>query len=157
MKHEPMTQERLNAIQERVDGATSGPWGCYGDGAHEVFDAGEYSDGDRGEVVAAVIDRLSDAVFIANAREDIPALLAEVQRLRHFESIMSWRYGDTTDGRTREDMMERAARAVLRGDEAITGEYTQWDNLPEGIRENYRRTARTALDAALGTGEEETA
>ena len=66
---------------------------------------------------------------------------------------MSWRYGDTTDGRTREDMMERAARAVLRGDEAITGEYTQWDNLPEGIRENYRRTARTALDAALGTEE----
>ena len=100
-----------------------------------------------------MIDRLSDAVFIANAREDIPALLAEVQRLRHFESIMSWRYGDTTDGRTREDMMERAARAVLRGDEAITGEYTQWDNLPEGIRENYRRTARTTLDAALNPGE----
>ena len=118
--NDPMTQEQLDAIQARVDGATNGPWGCYGDGAHEVFDAGECSDGDRGEVVAAVIDRLSDAVFIANARED---------------------------------MMERAARAVLRGDEAITGEYTQWDNLPEGIRENYRRTARTALDAALGTGE----
>lgn len=79
---DPMTQEQLDAIQGRVDGATRGPWGCYGDGAHEVFDAGEYSDGDRGEVVAAVIDKLSDAVFIAHAREDVPALLAEVERLR---------------------------------------------------------------------------
>lgn len=82
MSQEPMTQERLNDIRARADGATSGPWGCYGDGAHEVFDAGEYSDGDPGEVVAAVIDKLSDAVFIAEAREDIPALLAEVRRLR---------------------------------------------------------------------------
>ena len=78
----PMTREQLDAIRGRVNDATSGPWGCYGDGAHEVFDAGEYSDGDRGEVVAAVIDKLSDAVFIAHAREDIPALLAEVERLR---------------------------------------------------------------------------
>ena len=79
---EPMAEEWLDAIQARADGATKGPWGCYGDGAHEVFDAGEYSDGDCGEVVAAVIDKLSDAVFIAEAREDIPALLKEVERLR---------------------------------------------------------------------------
>ena len=98
MKHEPMTQERLDAIQARVDGATGGPWGCYGDGAHEVFDAGEYSDGDRGEVVAAVIDKLSDAVFIAEAREDIPALLAEVERLRALITVD-------------EAMVERAKRA----------------------------------------------
>lgn len=150
--NEPMTQEQLDAIQARVDGATNGPWGCYGDGAHEVFDAGEYGDGDRGEVVAAVIDRLSDAVFIAHAREDIPALLAEVQRLRHFESIMSWRYGDTTDGRTREDMMERAARASYGA--------KLWDRLIEagpGVAQGrlsaHRAMIRAVLDAALGTGE----
>lgn len=155
MSTRPMTQERLDAIRGRVDGATNGPWGCYGDGAHEVFDAGEYGDGDRGEVVAAVIDRLSDAVFIANAREDIPALLAEVQRLRHFESIMSWRYGDTTDGRTREDMMERAKRAFG----AATA---QVSSIPLGMSEDmfidsvglqHQHAIRAALDAALGTGE----
>lgn len=158
MKHEPMTQERLDAIQARVDGATNGPWGCYGDGAHEVFDAGEYSDGDRGEVVAAVIDKLSDAVFIAEAREDIPALLAEVQRLKRFESIMSWRYGDTTDGRTREDMVERAAQAYFEDpipsvDDSLR---PKWDPLVAaypGVADNYRRHMRAALDAALGTGE----
>ena len=145
--HEPLTQERLDAIQARVDGATNGPWGCYGDGAHEVFDAGEYGDGDRGEVVAAVIDRLSDAVFIANAREDIPALLAEVQRLRHFESIMSWRYGDTTDGKTREDMIERAAFTLAR-------RFEKHPYLRVGaLGHDFTPDARAALDAALGTGE----
>ena len=145
MKHEPMTQERLDAIQARVDGATGGPWGCYGDGAHEVFDAGEYSDGDRGEVVAAVIDKLSDAVFIAEAREDIPALLAEVERLRARL---------TAD----EDMVERAARAYFEDpipsvDASLR---PKWDPLVAaypGVADNYRRHMRAALDVALGTGE----
>ena len=150
--NEPMTQEQLDAIQARVDGATNGPWGCYGDGAHEVFDAGEYGDGDRGEVVAAVIDRLSDAVFIANAREDIPALLAEVQRLRHFESIMSWRYGDTTDGKTRDAMVEKAARTLYLREISWSSE-AKWDRLPDPVKRMWRLKAEAVLDAALGTGE----
>lgn len=150
MKHEPMTQERLDAIQARVDGATGGPWGCYGDGAHEVFDAGEYSDGDRGEVVAAVIDKLSDAVFIAEAREDIPALLAEVERLRALITVD-------------EDMVERAAetlyvhdflrwnswategRARVSLEAAKSGQLGGWEAALED--------ARVALHAALNPGE----
>lgn len=150
--NEPMTQEQLDAIQARVDGATNGPWGCYGDGAHEVFDAGEYGDGDRGEVVAAVIDRLSDAVFIANAREDIPALLAEVQRLRHFESIVSWRYGDTTDGKTRDAMVEKAARTLYLREISWSSE-AKWDRLPDPVKRMWRLKAEAVLDAAHGTGE----
>ena len=137
--NEPITQERLDAIQARVDGATGGPWGCYGDGAHEVFDAGEYSDGDRGEVVAAVIDKLSDAVFIAEAREDIPALLAEVKRLRALTTV--------TD-----DMVERAARAMC--DIEAQADQAMWDKLDEDERDVWRIDARAALDAALNTGEE---
>ena len=142
MKHEPMTQERLDAIQARVDGATGGPWGCYGDGAHEVFDAGEYSDGDRGEVVAAVIDKLSDAVFIAEAREDIPALLAEVERLRALITVD-------------EAMVERAKRA-------FGAAAAQVSSIPLGMSEDmfidsvglqHQHAIRAALDAALGTGE----
>ena len=136
--YEPMTEERLDAIQARVDGATGGPWGCYGDGAHEVFDAGEYSDGDRGEVVAAVIDKLSDAVFIAEAREDIPALLAEVDQLRARLTVD-------------EDMVERAALAVYEEGEEPGAR--SWDNESEVIRGAYRQLAIAALDAALGTGE----
>ena len=134
MKHEPMTQERLDAIQARVDGATGGPWGCYGDGAHEVFDAGECSDGDRGEVVAAVIDKLSDAVFIAEAREDIPALLAEVKRLRALTTV-----GD--------DMVERAAFTLAR-------RFEKHPYLRVGaLGHDFTPDARAALDAAHGTGE----
>ena len=135
----PMTEERLDAIQARVDGATGGPWGCYGDGAHEVFDAGEYSDGDRGEVVAAVIDKLSDAVFIAEAREDIPALLAEVDQLRARLTVD-------------EDMVERAARAMC--DIEAQADQAMWDKLDEDERDVWRIDARAALDAALGTGEQ---
>ena len=131
----PMTQEQLNAIQARLDAATPGPWGCYGDGAHEVFDAGEYGDGDRGEVVAAVIDRLSDAVFIAHAREDIPGLLAEVERMRALTTV--------------DDAM------VERGVRAHRETFNAWPvkrNLEDA--DNRRVAAmRAALDAALGTGE----
>ena len=150
--NEPMTQEQLDAIRERVGGITDGPW-SYWSGRDYRENCVKSDSREDAPTVAEVIPEADDAVFIANAPQDITDLLAEVERLKRFESIVSWRYGDTTDGKTREDMIERAARAVLRGDEAITGEYTQWDNLPEGIRDNYRRTARTALDAALGTGE----
>ena len=129
--NEPMPQERLDAIRARADGATSGPWGCYGDGAHEVFDAGEYSDGDRGEVVAAVIDKLSDAVFIAEAREDVPALLAEVERLRALTTVD-------------DAMVERAARSM-------SAHWHDWHTNEALGRQ--RVLAQVALDAALGTGE----
>ena len=140
---EPMTREQLDAIQARLDDATSGPWGCYGDGAHEVFDAGEYSDGDQGEVVAAVIDKPSDAVFIAHAREDVPALLAEVERLRALTTVDK-------------DMVERAARTFYEyptpGLDASLR--TDWDRLTKAspdVADNYRAHVRAVLDAALGT------
>lgn len=145
--NEPMTQERLNAIQTRVDSATSGPWGCYGDGAHEVFDAGEYSDGDPGEVVAAVIDKLSDAVFIAEAREDIPALLAEVHRLR--DELAKVR--EVTD-----EKVERACRAFGAATATVS-------SIPPGMSETAfidgvgiqnRYAIRAALAALLQDGNE---
>ena len=145
--NEPMTQERLDAIRARLsDVGAIWKYAPTPTGDGEVITVGQEGS------IAWGID-IDSAALIAHAPEDLADLLAEVARLRHFESTVSWRHGDTTDGKTRDAMVEKAARAVLRGDEAITGEYTQWDNLPEGIRENYRRTARTALDAAHGTGE----
>jgi hypothetical protein len=78
----PLSGQRLAQIGDRVAGAASGPWRT------EVL-----ADGDGGAyvgVVAAsgmcVLPPLDvdpgDVAFIAAAREDVPALLAEIERLR---------------------------------------------------------------------------
>jgi hypothetical protein len=74
-----MTDEELQAIEARANAATPGPW--------EVFAEREVStehkalmgcthDGD------GVFYEREDAEFVAHARADIPALVAEVRRLR---------------------------------------------------------------------------
>lgn len=92
----------VDAIQERVAAATNGPWKAKAtasgrcDGIvpdyhnHEGDDC--YADDERGpcpsteEIVTTDAGyygpKWADAEFIAHAREDIPALLAEVTRLR---------------------------------------------------------------------------
>jgi hypothetical protein len=83
-----MSDDELNAIEARANAATPGPWtqgeiaagdlpyagGCF---AVEVFGAtaDPYA-------VLAECQHEADAAFIAAARTDIPALVAEVRRLR---------------------------------------------------------------------------
>ena len=137
---EPMSDERLEQIQARAVAATPGPWDCYGDGAYEVFDAGEYRDGDPGEVVAPVVTKLNDAEFIAHARGDIPALLAEVARLREALTI--------TD-----EMVERVAKARYLASYEGDPFSLEWDELCERFPEDvylFRREVRATLEAALG-------
>ncbi len=76
-----MTDADLKAIRERVEAATKGPWRQeygYNNGgmATGFFFIPEHSAGKSVEMLA------DDAAFIAHAREDVPALLAEVDRLR---------------------------------------------------------------------------
>lgn len=88
-----MTEDELMAIEARTKAASTGPW---------TVEAGDYSgqdwliaflgvslDGtsyavttDRVHASELVGDACSDALFIACAREDVPALLAEVWWLR---------------------------------------------------------------------------
>ncbi|MGX0886436.1 hypothetical protein ACUW97_000820 [Kocuria rhizophila] len=77
-------------------------------------------------------------------------LIEEVKRLQPFESIVPWQYGDTTGGRTRADMITRAARAMYENGAAAAS----WGELTEPARAYWREDARAALDAALGTQEE---
>jgi hypothetical protein len=75
-----LTIEQLNAIRERAEKATAGPWEYY-----EVNGGYTVELNDRGEAILSYYDRseaVSNAEFIANARQDIPALLAEVDRLK---------------------------------------------------------------------------
>lgn len=158
--NEPMTQEQLDVIRGRVESSTwteADPWECTEDD-WDGWCVGTWDSGFGTAYVAKDIqsggdEGGSDAALIANAPQDLADLLAEVQRLKHFESIVSWRYGDTTDGKTRADMIERAAR-LMWWQEAITSDYGTWDRLPERARETWRVSARSILDAALGTEEE---
>ncbi|MBN6054223.1 hypothetical protein JYK22_19935, partial [Nonomuraea sp. RK-328] len=102
--HEPPTDEELAAIEELAEAATPGPWFVrHLDDEHAmnlvaistVPDTGHHErwpDFDHHEIVAAtliqqpryVADERWDenAQFIANARQDIPRLIAEIKRLR---------------------------------------------------------------------------
>lgn len=80
--NEPMTQEQLDAIKGREAKATIGPWGVDGPSLCGGVDSLAVYHVEDGGAVAYVQPSWDDAVFIAEAREDVPALLAEVERLR---------------------------------------------------------------------------
>lgn len=75
-----MTPEELEAIRERAEKATPGPWEAkmvhpFMDGRGQYRVGPSMPGGFQGTVFPG------DAEFIAHAREDVPKLLAEVQRL----------------------------------------------------------------------------
>lgn len=84
MTSQPLTEQQLADIRARADAATPGPW-CTD--AWEIYQGTEYQPGLSmwiGETCRGTTspeqDR-ADATFVAHAREDVPALLAEIQRL----------------------------------------------------------------------------
>jgi hypothetical protein len=80
----PLTEQQLDDIETRADAATPGPWELYdGYGPHfYAYLRGSHLQGigtlNFGDGEAADADR----AFVLQAREDVPALLAEVRRLR---------------------------------------------------------------------------
>lgn len=83
----------LDAIEQRAAAATPGPWwvvrdnadGFYGEDAYNVHGGENVAIAQGGPVEdggpdVGACDR-ADAEFIAHAREDVPALVAEVKRL----------------------------------------------------------------------------
>jgi hypothetical protein len=94
---QPLTGDELAAIKARAEEATPGPWAMwdgYGptnDGLMGVYRFGPadgthvIEDGDGGHALYA---RRDDWDFIATAREDVPRLVAEVERLRAREHAL---------------------------------------------------------------------
>ena len=86
-----MTPEQLASIRERAEAATEGPW-LQGrekvryESAREVYTERDPSRTSRDVCRADEADE--DAEFIAHAREDVPALLAEVERLQRADALM---------------------------------------------------------------------
>lgn len=70
-----MNQEQLNAIKERVAKATPGPW------EYDEEDRGIWNKGALNYLGTVTLSHI-DAEFITHAREDVPALVAEVERLQ---------------------------------------------------------------------------
>ena len=84
-----MTPEELDAIQARADAAAPGPWTVDTDFGHNEYD--EETDAPQAAYVpeSLTVDleeydamSVATAEFVARAREDVPALVAEVRRLR---------------------------------------------------------------------------
>jgi hypothetical protein len=88
----------LDSLQLKADSATAGPWEYHGDPSDRHNDpyvsAGEQwicaTSYDTQSKSRGTRDYHADAVFIAAAREAVPALIAEVRRLKEYE----WMYKD---------------------------------------------------------------
>lgn len=75
-----MTREELAAIRARVAAAADGPWEAVGtSNARRVWSVPEGRHARPLDGMGLFTD--DDAAFIAHARVDVPALLAEVDRL----------------------------------------------------------------------------
>lgn len=84
-----MGELNLEEIERRANAATSGPWWAWNRGVGWHIAVGSPEDLDEWgrprllpEGFRTDIEFEADAEFIAHARTDIPALIAEVKRLR---------------------------------------------------------------------------
>lgn len=83
------TEARHAAVRERCEAATAGPWYAGTDCGALILYSAACTDSDEPEPAlyaeicgAARSHRASNARFIAAARQDLPAALAEIERLR---------------------------------------------------------------------------
>ncbi len=84
----PLTDEDIEAIRARCAAATSGPWRSYVEGRDHTSGDSFIMTGEgeaRGEDIELSGATPADQDFIVHARQDIPRLLAEVQRLRNLD------------------------------------------------------------------------
>ena len=75
-----LTDDDLTAIKARVEAATPGPWTSFIEGRDHT--SGSSFIRTRGEDIELTGATAADQDFIAHARQDVPRLMAEVDRLR---------------------------------------------------------------------------
>ncbi|MBD9700690.1 hypothetical protein IHE56_01000 [Streptomyces sp. ID01-12c] len=162
-----LSADRLDEIDARHSAATPGPWGVYEFGGGTAIDiAADLTDTGTGYRARREICRLedepldndpthrewtaeedwaqvqADAAFIAHAREDVPALLAEIRRLNaaladqqaETEKLIRWHCEDETAMKQMRGTIER-----LRGEKRAFGELA-------ARRESELITRRAALE-----------
>ena len=87
-----MTPEELAAMRARVAAATSGPLFVINRGTAHDYDIDAPIASPFHGYTRGMFWRKEDAEFYAAAREDIPALLDEVERLRAMLRQLEWRH-----------------------------------------------------------------
>lgn len=77
-----MTELELKEIEERCDKTTKGPWKSYIEGRdHTSGESFIMTGGEPIYIDNPLFDNNQD--FIANAKQDIPKLIAEIRRLQN--------------------------------------------------------------------------
>jgi hypothetical protein len=114
-----MDKARLDAIRARCEAATPGPWNAIDKGntvpsyAIRHFAVGEKCV----NVASGISTKTGDADFIANARTDVPDLLAEVEKLReqleHADLVLDAYKQDRDEWRRRAEAAEQDIRDML--------------------------------------------
>jgi hypothetical protein len=79
-KDEPLDPKYLGEIDARHRAATAGPWASFVEGRDHTSGSSFIRTGGDDIELSGATD--ADQDFIAHARQDIPRLLAEVERLR---------------------------------------------------------------------------
>lgn len=111
-----MTPEELAEIERRLDAVTPGEWELsrYDHGGGRIWDAATK------RVLIADLYQEGDREFIAHARSDVPALIAELKRcqavIAAVEDIAKWRPGAESL------VFKSAIRAALAGTTTESGE-----------------------------------
>ena len=80
-----LTSEEIAKIWLRCEAATKGPWVSYVEGRDHLSGSNFIMTGEgdcRGEDIELTGATVADQDFIAHAREDIPRLLIEIERLK---------------------------------------------------------------------------
>jgi hypothetical protein len=80
-----VTDDELNAIRARCNAASPGPWVSYIEGRDHTSGSSFImtgKPGNRGPDIELSGATSADQDFIAHARQDVPKLLTEVERLR---------------------------------------------------------------------------
>lgn len=164
----------LDAIQARVDKATPGPWrsneplkgwieapNCCDRGPMHIADIrgwGHLTGRGHGahamDEASAIAVHEANADFIKHAREDVPALVAEIRRLRSAttpsmrercarvadERVRVWRKGPDSDGYSNEcvasicENIAAAIRALDAGDGGVTLSILSRPDIVESVR-----------------------
>lgn len=161
----PLTPEREQEIREREAAATAGPWGTYHENPMSEYsrlidiaaDLEETNTGYRcrryiGQLESDQIDNdpahkdwraeqdndqsAADAEFIAHARQDVPALLAEIDRLRKQNAELDKECNEVIGERDHmHDVADKLAYAVAPI--AVIGEHSSendpWENALDHI------------------------
>ena len=78
--NDPLTTDEIEAIKARCERATAGPWKSFIETREKISGSEFIQTG--GEDIYLTGATEADQDFIAHARQDIPRLIAEIERLR---------------------------------------------------------------------------